>query len=523
MRAQDTRKTVYGNIHDAVRNGDVEELEMMVKSGASINEVDGKDKFTPTHWACHAGALECLHWLLWHGADTTVTTPRGWTPAHIAAIRGQDACLQALANNGANLSAKDARGSTPCHLAAAHGNSFTLHSILRSGVDTNSKDKNGWTPVHAAAYHGRLGCLQYLARWGGNIEEVDNVGNTAGHLCAMEGHLPCFKFLIANAPSPTHITGARNDQGETPKMLAQQFYKEEIVDYINNIEWERDHPEDGENLAFPAHVAAYKGDLQHLRMLIENGVVNINERDDKGACPAHKAAGQGNVEILTWLIEMGANMSITNNAGETPKDIARRFAQLAAVKVLGGEDDSDDENAEYGGVDADADDVDGEQNGISRPPAGNTEGDGIELTKKQKKMALGRSKKKIEDLDKLLEVAKTNYIQLGGQLTEDRRRLRAERENERIIGELEAQLDYERIRREKLEAQLDEYRREIAHLNAEIETLTANQDEDSGDSAHRAARKKKTKKPQPRDGVFVNRSKLGMPTSAKSRSAYKIV
>jgi ankyrin repeat domain-containing protein 42 len=44
---------------------------------------------------------------------------------------------------------------------------------------------------------------------------------------------------------------------------------------------------------------------------------------------------------------------------------------------------------------------------------------------------LGRSKKKIEDLDKLLEVAKKNYVQLGGQLTEDRRRLREERENER--------------------------------------------------------------------------------------------
>ena len=42
------------------------------------------------------------------------------------------------------------------------------------------------------------------------------------------------------------------------------------------------------DLAFPAHVAAYSGDLDHLRMLLENGVVNINERDDKGSTPAHK-------------------------------------------------------------------------------------------------------------------------------------------------------------------------------------------------------------------------------------------
>ena len=42
----------------------------------------------------------------------------------------------------------------------------------------------------------------------------------------------------------------------------------------------------------------------------------------------------------------------------------------------------------------------------------------------------------------------------------------------RSITELEAQLDYERLRREKLEAQLDEYRREIAFLNSQLDDTT---------------------------------------------------
>ena len=89
------REFRYAGIHDTVKNGDTSELEAMVKDGASVNELENtKDRFTPMHWACHKGALECLHWLLWHGADTTIATPKGWTPAHIAAIRGQDACLQ---------------------------------------------------------------------------------------------------------------------------------------------------------------------------------------------------------------------------------------------------------------------------------------------------------------------------------------------------------------------------------------------------------------------------------------------
>ena len=35
-------------------------------------------------------------------------------------------------------------------------------------------------------------------------------------------------------------------------------------------------------------MAAYNGDLAQLKMLIETGVVSLNERDDKGSTPAHK-------------------------------------------------------------------------------------------------------------------------------------------------------------------------------------------------------------------------------------------
>ena len=49
------------NIHDAVAHGDVIALETMVKNGASINEVEERDKFTPLHTACNTGALEVIN------------------------------------------------------------------------------------------------------------------------------------------------------------------------------------------------------------------------------------------------------------------------------------------------------------------------------------------------------------------------------------------------------------------------------------------------------------------------------
>uniref|UniRef100_A0A1I8H5C3 ANK_REP_REGION domain-containing protein n=1 Tax=Macrostomum lignano TaxID=282301 RepID=A0A1I8H5C3_9PLAT len=458
----------YKTIHDAVRSGDVEQLEAMVKSGASINELDARDKFTPLHVAANVGAVECMHWLLWHGADATVTNPRGWTPVSVAAIRGQDACMQALITRGASVTTPDVRGSTPVHLSAAHGNSFTLQTLLRAGADVQQLDKQGWSPVHVAAYHGRLGCLQMLVRWGASLDEVDSAGNTPAHLAAMEGHLPVLKFIVTASGNSAMVLGARNDHGETPKMLAKQFYKQAVIEYIEHVEWERDYPEEQESLAFPAHLAAHHGDLAQLRSLVENGIVNVNERDDHGSTPAHKAAGQGHIDALQWLIEMGANVGIQNHAGETPKDVARRFAQLAAVKVLGGTQAEVDGEAYADGVDVD--DVDD----MSDPPYGNTEGDSLQLTPEQIQQAQGRAKKKIDELRRLLLVAEENYKQLGGKPSvEERREKREIRDRDRQIEELTSQLDYERLKRERLEGQLDEYRREIAQLQQQVQRYEA--------------------------------------------------
>ena len=46
------------------------------------------------------------------------------------------------------------------------------------------------------------------------------------HLAAMEGHLPCLKFIISVTRDIPALLGARNDQGDTPKSLAEQFFKE---------------------------------------------------------------------------------------------------------------------------------------------------------------------------------------------------------------------------------------------------------------------------------------------------------
>ena len=49
---------------------------------------------------------------------------------------------------------------------------------------------------------------------------------------------------------------------------------------------------------------------------------------------------------------------------------------------------------------------------------------------------LGRARKKMDELERLLDIAKSNYTQLGGRLSEDRRRLREDRDSKRCVRSL---------------------------------------------------------------------------------------
>ncbi|XP_028729292.1 ankyrin repeat domain-containing protein 42 isoform X1 [Peromyscus leucopus] len=494
------KKVHFGSIHDAVRAGDVKQLSDIVARGANLNEVDVLHQFTPLHWAAHSGSLECLHWLLWQGADTTQKTARGWTAAHIAAIRGQDACMQALIINGANLAAQDDRGCTPIHLAATHGHSFTLQVMLRSGVDPSVTDKREWRPVHYAAFHGRLGCLQLLVKWGCGIEDVDYNGNLPVHLAAMEGHLHCFKFLLSRMNSGAQALKAFNDNGENVLDLAQRFLKHNILQFIQGAEYEGSNPDDQDNLAFPGHVAAFKGDLEMLKNLIGDGIINLNERDDNGSTPMHKAAGQGHIECLQWLIEMGANSNIINKAGEKPSDVAKRFAHLAAVKLLEGlqkyelddEIGIDDSHTEFF---------------LRHGVEGSTDAkDDLCLSDADKAKARMRAHKKIVELRQLLEIAESNFKHLGGITEEDLQQRKEQLEAEKTIKELQDQLAYERLRREKLESQLDEYRAEVDQLKETLEKIqvpsVVAMEEDSSESTKEKHRVKKKVSP---GGTLVRR------------------
>jgi len=99
---------------------------------------------------------------------------------------------------------------------------------------------------------------------------------------------------------------------------------------------------------------------------------------------------------------MGASMELTTQSGETAKDVARRFSQLACLKILGGGADKSETNQQR------------QQNESTKP------GDRRKLTPKEEERR--RARTKFDELQKQLDIAKKNYRQLGGHLEEDEQR-----------------------------------------------------------------------------------------------------
>ncbi|KAL3312890.1 Ankyrin repeat domain-containing protein 42 [Cichlidogyrus casuarinus] len=386
---------MYKNIHDAVKSGNVTAVAELVKQGASVNELDCNN-MTPLHWAANVGAIEILQWLLWRKADPLILTPIGWNAVHIAAIRGHEACIQTL--------------------------------ISRN----------------------------ILCKWGLRLDDTDNMGNTCTHLAAMEGHLPVVQFLVSSCGNKDYVLQSRNDNGETPKSLAQQFLKQNVVDYIEGLERSFAVPfgqDIIDQLAFPAHTAAHRGDLKQLRALIEGGIVKVNERDEQNSTPLHKAAGQGHCEVVQWLVEYGANPALLDDSGESPIDVARRFGQLAILYQLCPNADAEDlQNWQRSlltrDVDAEIDqnnaDLIAKRDGIDfvedlgpsladiDQPYGDLEGDPIQLSETEKTVSRNRAKRRMQKLESLYETARQDYKLLGGQPSEaEKLEIRKIREAER--------------------------------------------------------------------------------------------
>ncbi len=87
----------------------------------------------------------------------------------------------------------------------------------------------------------------------------------------------------------------------------------------------------------PIHRAAYEGDLEKVKKIIDRNPNQINVQDASGYTPLHLASGKGHIEIVEFLLNHGADIELEIFNRDTPLLVAARYArhgQYETIKTL---------------------------------------------------------------------------------------------------------------------------------------------------------------------------------------------
>lgn len=297
-----------GEIHEAAKNGQVEEVRTLVASDtALINAADDAGN-TPLHLACTGGQLEAARVLIDAGAELDAINKQAMTPLRLAiqsvqveTVRllldrgsatednhpmfgsvmnqafvitcqrgGDPALVDLLIERGLELDAGkiDALGMAPLDWAVHFSNLPLAQRAVEHGADVNLVcQRLGRPPLVSAVTNGSEGIVSLLLEHDADVSVTDDNGNP-----------PIFYAV---------------DQGRTA-ILAKLLAYGASTDYIE--------PHYGRNLI---HVAAIKGYTDVAQMLVAHGG-SIDAHDNSGKTPLFYAANYGNRDVADYLAEQGA-------------------------------------------------------------------------------------------------------------------------------------------------------------------------------------------------------------------------
>ncbi|RDH39931.1 MAG: hypothetical protein CFE62_006395, partial [Candidatus Aquirickettsiella gammari] len=161
--------------------------------------------------------------------------------------------------------------------------------ITEKKIDLNARNPLGWTLLDKAAYNGQLAIVKYLLSRGYNLEEDYFTDIYFLNSIALNHHFSMLEYLL------------------TVKKV-----------FLLPTLWE----------------LLKEGYLGIIQYLIEKKNQPVNTRDSNGWTPLHSVAANGHLGILEYLIHQGADLSATDNIGDSTLDKAIKASHLHVVKYL---------------------------------------------------------------------------------------------------------------------------------------------------------------------------------------------
>ncbi|HLJ31487.1 MAG TPA: ankyrin repeat domain-containing protein [Candidatus Babeliales bacterium] len=216
--------------------------------------------------------------------------------------------LWTMLKHGKNPDLLDAYGQSPLFYAIKEGALDNMNLLIQHNAHKSLRDCNGFNPLHIAAQHNQFFCIKEEI----NIPYNDcpnNFGNTPLHVTLKNrASTKTVKKLLENygfdccacdlqGQSYVDLT-ITHKQPENEKLIRAQLDKN-LLAYIDGCYH---------------HFTAEK-----IENLLRRGA-NINAQNEKGETLLHSK--QLEIQTLAMLLKHNANVSIKDNTGKTPLDVA---------------------------------------------------------------------------------------------------------------------------------------------------------------------------------------------------------
>ena len=166
-----------GSIHEAVKSGNLAQVQQLAVQGVDINEKAVRDE-TPLIIAALAGRGEIVNYLLQRGAEIDARNSSGMSSLHAAAYSGHSDIVSLLIAKGANVNdASNNFGVTPLHLASEENQLETVKVLLNHKADLKVVEINGYSALSRAGFREQWQVLELLLANGAVCQPTDEVGD----------------------------------------------------------------------------------------------------------------------------------------------------------------------------------------------------------------------------------------------------------------------------------------------------------------------------------------------------------
>jgi ankyrin repeat protein len=252
-------------------------------------------------------------------------------PIHLAAMAGSIKIIDALLERSVFINTPASDGSTPLLLATHYNQYDTLIHLIAKGAEPKLSMGTGSTPLHQAAYKGWYKITEELIKYI-NINTIDSAGETPLLTASFQEKNEIIKLLIDKGAN-IHIT--------LPNGAGNLFYAAQngFADIAELLLKQGINPNETRttDLFSALHIAAYKGNLDVVKLLVEYGT-NDNCKDDVGKTPMDWATANGHYQVAKYLAQLkhSTNTNKINTTATTSQPIQPLLSSLktASPKIF---------------------------------------------------------------------------------------------------------------------------------------------------------------------------------------------